>query len=75
MVQGGLGARFPECLEEIMLGRVRENLDEAKRDTAIIRVVLKKLITAVKGLHSLGEQSCKTRYQIHLSTCGSSWVD
>ena len=57
-----------------MLGRVRENLDEAKRDMAIIRIVLKKLITAVKGLHSLGEQSCKTQYQIHLSTCGSFWV-
>lgn len=54
--QGGLGARFPGCLEEIMLGRVREGIDEEKRDAAIIRVVLKKLLTAVKGLHSLGEQ-------------------
>lgn len=39
-----------------MLGRVREGIDEEKRDAAIIRVVLKKLLTAVKGLHSLGEQ-------------------
>ncbi len=58
--QGSLGSRFPECLEEIMLGRIRDNVDEAKRDTAIIRVVLKKLITGVKGLHSLGELFCIT---------------
>ena len=55
MLQGSLGARFPECLEEIMLGRVKEGVDEVKRDTAIIRKVLKKLLVAVRGLHSLGE--------------------
>ncbi|CAL8467457.1 g6995 [Coccomyxa elongata] len=53
-MQGSLGARFPECLEEIMLGRVKEGVDEVKRDTAIIRKVLKKLLVALKGLHSLG---------------------
>lgn len=55
ILQGSLGARFPECLEEIMLGRVKEGVDEVKRDTAIIRKVLKKLLVALKGLHSLGE--------------------
>ncbi len=54
LLQGSLGARFPECLEEIMLGRVKEGVDEVKRDTAIIRKVLKKLLVALKGLHSLG---------------------
>ena len=54
-MQGSIGGRFPECLEEIVLGRVRENVDSEKRDTAIIRSVLKRLLIALKRLHSLGE--------------------
>ena len=54
-VQGSLGGRFPGCLEEIVLGRVRENVDSEKRDTAIIRTVLKRVLIAIKRLHSLGE--------------------
>ena len=53
-MQGSLGGRFPECLEEIVLGRVRENVDSEKRDTAIIRSVLKRILIALKRLHSLG---------------------
>ena len=52
--QGGLGSRFPGCLEEIMLGRVREAMDEQKRDTAVIRTIMKKVLVALKRLHSLG---------------------
>jgi serine/threonine protein kinase len=52
--QGNLGGRFPGCLEAIMLGRVREGVDEQKRDAAIIRTVMKKLFVALKRLHSLG---------------------
>ena len=55
--QGGLGSRFPGCLEEIMLGRVREGMDEQKRDTAIIRTIMKKVLVALKRLHSLGKPS------------------
>ena len=54
-MQGSLGGRFPGCLEEIVLGRVRENVDSEKRDTAIIRTVLKRVLIAIKRLHSLGE--------------------
>ena len=53
-MQGSIGGRFPECLEEIVLGRVRENVDSEKRDTAIIKSVLKRLLIALKRLHSLG---------------------
>ncbi len=52
--QGGLGSRFPGCLEAIMLGRVREAMDEQKRDTAVIRTIMKKVLVALKRLHSLG---------------------
>ena len=38
-----------------MLGRVRENAYSEKRDTAIIRTVLKRVLIALKRLHSLGE--------------------
>ena len=55
ILQGSLGARFPECLEEIVLGRVRENVDSEKRDTAVVRSVLKKVLIALKRLHSLGK--------------------
>ena len=54
LLQGSLGAKFPESLEEIMLGRVRENLDTEKRDAAIIKSILKKVLIALKRLHSLG---------------------
>ncbi len=54
-MQGSIGGRFPECLEEIVLGRVRENVDTEKRDTAVIRSVLKRLLIALKRLHSLGK--------------------
>ena len=53
-MQGSLGGRFPECLEEIVLGRVREKIDGEKRDAAIIRTVLKRVLIALKRLHSLG---------------------
>ena len=53
--QGSLGGRFPESLEEIVMGRVRENIDSEKRDAAIIRSVLKKVLIALKRLHSLGK--------------------
>jgi hypothetical protein len=56
--QGSLGARFPGCLEEIMLGRVRDNADQQKRDAAVIRTILKKVLVALKRLHSLGELLC-----------------
>ena len=54
LLQGSLGAKFPESLEEIMLGRIRENLDTEKRDAAIIKSILKKVLIALKRLHSLG---------------------
>ncbi|CAK0787333.1 hypothetical protein CVIRNUC_010551 [Coccomyxa viridis] len=53
-LSGSLGAKFPESLEEIMLGRIRENLDTEKRDAAIIKSILKKVLIALKRLHSLG---------------------
>lgn len=62
LLQGSLGGRFPECLEEIVLGRVRENVDSEKRNTAIIRTVLKRVLIAIKRLHSLGENL----YTVHL---------
>ena len=37
-----------------MLGRVREAMDEQKRDTAVIRTIMKKVLVALKRLHSLG---------------------
>ena len=37
-----------------MLGRIRENLDTEKRDAAIIKSILKKVLIALKRLHSLG---------------------
>ena len=59
--QGNLGARFPGCLEAIMLGREREGADEQKRDAAIVRTIMKKLFVALKRLHSLGARHAGTR--------------
>ena len=39
------------------MGRVRENIDSEKRDAAVIRSVLKKVLIALKRLHSLGKAS------------------
>ena len=38
-----------------MLGRVRKNVDSEKRDTAVVRSVLKKVLIGLKRLHSLGK--------------------
>ena len=57
LLQGSLGAKFPESLEEIMLGRVRESLDTERRDAAVIKSILKKVLIALKRLHSLGRHS------------------
>ena len=65
ILQGSLGARFPECLEEIVLGRVRENIDSEKRDTAVVRSVLKKVLIGLKRLHSLGKTLLHHLYTRH----------
>ena len=37
-----------------MLGRVRESADAEKRDAAVVRTVLRKLLKGLRRLHSLG---------------------
>lgn len=51
--QGGLGP-FPASLEAIMLGSVKEGVDREKRDAAVVRTILRKLLKGLRRLHSLG---------------------
>lgn len=53
VVQGQLG-EFPDCLEEIMLGSERDVADREKRRAAIVRVIMRRLLTGLKRIHSLG---------------------
>ena len=37
-----------------MLGSVKEGLDREKRDAAVVRTILRKLLKGLRRLHSLG---------------------
>ena len=37
-----------------MLGSVKEGVDRQKRDAAVVRTVLRKLLKGLRRLHSLG---------------------
>ena len=52
-MQGQIGD-FPECLEGIMLGRERTGAPLEKRRAAVVRRIMRKLLTALKRMHSLG---------------------
>ena len=52
-VQGQIG-QFPDCLEAIMLGKERYDVDRLKRRAAVVRVIMRKLFTGLKRIHSLG---------------------
>ena len=65
-LQGALG-EFPECLEEIMLGGGWGKLGLQKRRSAIIRVIMRRLLTALKRIHSLGLVHRDVRYLLHFT--------
>ncbi|KAK9802684.1 hypothetical protein WJX73_005630 [Symbiochloris irregularis] len=50
----GIVGNFPACLEGIMLGAKSSMKDEEARDARIIRRIMRRLLRAVSGLHSLG---------------------
>lgn len=50
----GLLGKFPESLEELMLGRRQEGGDAEKREAEVIKAVLKQVLVGLKGLHSMG---------------------
>eukprot|EP00878_Enallax_costatus_P022131 GHUV01023469.1.p1 GENE.GHUV01023469.1~~GHUV01023469.1.p1 ORF type:complete len:376 (+),score=66.76 GHUV01023469.1:362-1489(+) len=52
-LSGGLGD-WPEDIEEIMLGKIDEDKPVEKREAAVIKGVLKQVMTGVKRLHGLG---------------------
>eukprot|EP00775_Hariotina_reticulata_P012397 gene12397-12532_t len=52
-LSGNLG-QWPEDIEEIMLGKVDERQPVEKREAAVIKAVLKQVLTGVSRLHSLG---------------------
>ena len=37
-----------------MLGRERDGVDDVKRQAAVVRVIMRKLFTGLKRIHSLG---------------------
>ena len=45
-----------------MLGMVREGMDPDKRDAAVVRVILKKILVGLKRLHSLGASSISLQH-------------
>lgn len=45
-IDGSLG-KFPACVEEIILGRVNDNLDEQKRDVMVIKSIMKQVRSAI----------------------------
>ncbi|KAI8468751.1 MAG: protein kinase [Monoraphidium minutum] len=50
----GLLGKFPESLEALVMGRVDEGGDPEKREAEVIKRILKQVLVAVKGLHSMG---------------------
>ncbi|GBF88698.1 hypothetical protein Rsub_01597 [Raphidocelis subcapitata] len=52
-LDGALG-KFPESLEALVLGRVDGEGDREKREAEVIRSVLRQVLVALKGLHSMG---------------------
>lgn len=52
-LDGAIGV-FPGDVEDIMIGSSMRNADMAKRDAAIIRKIMKQILKALKGLHSMG---------------------
>ena len=51
--QGQLGD-FPDCLEGIMLGKESSNGSRQKRQAAVVRVIMRKLLNGLTRIHSLG---------------------
>ncbi|KAK9817239.1 hypothetical protein WJX72_011627 [[Myrmecia] bisecta] len=51
--QGDLGP-FPGALEDIMLGSVNPDLRPEVRDARIVKAIMRKLLVALKRLHSVG---------------------
>ena len=52
-VQGQLGD-FPDCLEAIMLGKESNSGGREKRQAAVVRVIMRKLLNGLSRIHSLG---------------------
>uniref|UniRef100_A0A7S0R4E3 Protein kinase domain-containing protein n=1 Tax=Chlamydomonas leiostraca TaxID=1034604 RepID=A0A7S0R4E3_9CHLO len=52
-LDGRLG-EFPACLEEFVLGRVNDKMDEDKRDTLVIKSLLRQVLQGISRLHSIG---------------------
>lgn len=52
-MQGGLGP-FPLSVERFMTGRERPKQQLQKRETAIIKTIMRRLLRALGRLHSLG---------------------
>lgn len=50
----GLLGKFPESLEQLVMGRVDEEGEVEKREAAVIRSVMKQVLVGLKGLHSMG---------------------
>lgn len=52
-LQGALGD-FPDCLEGIMLGKESGGGSRQKRQAAVVRVIMRKLLSGLSRIHSLG---------------------
>lgn len=52
-LDGALG-QFPECLEEIVLGRRADNMGTEKREALVIKKVIQQILVGLKRLHSIG---------------------
>mmetsp|Transcript_14186 Transcript_14186/g.38438 ORF Transcript_14186/g.38438 Transcript_14186/m.38438 type:complete len:524 (+) Transcript_14186:32-1603(+) len=52
-LDGQLGS-FPACLEEYVLGRTSSTMQTEKRDTLIIKSILRQVLMGLKKLHDLG---------------------
>lgn len=53
LLQGQLGD-FPDCLEGIILGKESNGGNRQKRQAAVVRVIMRKLLSGLSRIHSLG---------------------